>query len=787
MRPVPFRSCLAAPPLTAAARRPFARLLAALALLCGGALAGLAPPVQAFSLGQATQPLSREARTDEVRGRLLVPVASVQPGQTVEFGLRQQIKAGWHTYWANPGDSGLPTTIGWTAPAGTVAGPIRWPAPERHDIGPITNYGYSGEVTLLAPLTLPRDLVPGSTLRLRADVRWLVCSDVCIPQDVAFAVDLPVSTAPSAPSADAAALESVRAALPRPLEALALWHRDADRLVLRIDAAALPPHRQASFFAGVVGEVRHAAPQKLGRSANGAWQLELSAGDTPPRTGAPAIGVLVLQAGPGTAAVKLSLNGGTPALVPAVKAPDGQATPSPLPAASPAFSGVELAIALGLALLGGLVLNLMPCVFPVLSIKALGLVRQAGDERSALRRQGLAYTAGVLACFLALAGALLALKAGGQVVGWGFQFQSPVFVLLMALLFFALGLQLSGVLAVGGSVAGVGSGLAARPGLSGSFFTGALAAVVATPCTAPFMGAAVGYALAQPAVVTLSVFAALGLGLALPYLLLCEWPALQRRLPRPGPWMDTLKQALAFPMYASAAWLAWVLAQQAGAPAVGTLMAAAVALGFAAWLWGRTGPQRLMAGPTARWGWVLGSSAVALAGASVLFASLSVRGSSLEAAEQAAADAAGSAPLTADGDGSSGDARLASGWTPFTPQRLAALRAEGRPVFVNLTAAWCITCLVNERVALDVERIDRAFVQAGITRLKGDWTRGDPRITALLAEHGRSGVPLYLMYPAGGGAAAVLPQILTPDAVEAAIRAASGDRPGQAAAAQARP
>lgn len=751
------------------------------------ALGTAAVAAQAFSLGQVTQPLSREASTEQVRGRLLVPVSSVQPGQTVEFGLRQQIQKGWHTYWANPGDSGLPTTIAWTAPAGTVAGPIAWPAPHRFDVGPITNYGYDGEVTLLAPLTVPRGLAPGSTFRLRADVRWLVCSDVCIPQDLAFAVDLPVSAEPSAPTPDGATLATVRSALPRPLAEPLRWQRDGDRLLLQTATDSLPVHRSAAFFAGVAGEVKHAEAQTLSQSADGRWQLSLVAGETPPTAGAPVVGVLALDGGPG-GRVTLAVGGGTPALVPAVRAPGdppaagGLGAPRPAPA--PAFDWVQWALALGLALLGGVVLNLMPCVFPVLSIKALALVRQAGDDRARLRLQGLAYTAGVLLCFLALAGLLLALKAGGQAVGWGFQFQSPVFVLLMALLLFAVGLQLSGVLSVGGSVAGVGSSLAGRSGLSGSFFTGALAAVVATPCTAPFMGAAVGYALTQPAAVTLSVFAALGLGLALPYLLLCEWPALQRRLPKPGPWMDTLKQALAFPMYASAAWLLWVLAQQSGPGAVGVGLAAAVGLGFAAWLWGRTGGQRLMGGPTGRWGWTAGVAALAIAVGSVGAGSLAVRGSAQEAAEAAAVEPpvtlGSTAPAGSGGDGSTDAARLASGWTPYSPERLAALRAQGRPVFVNLTAAWCITCLVNERAALDIDRIDRAFVEAGITRLKGDWTRGDPRITALLAEHGRSGVPLYLLYPAGGGPAVVLPQILTPDTVEAAIAAARADRVGRA-------
>ncbi|KAB2967284.1 thioredoxin family protein, partial [Zoogloea sp.] len=412
--------------------------------------------------------------------------------------------------------------------------------------------------------------------------------------------------------------------------------------------------------------------------------------------------------------------------------------------------------ALLFALLGGLVLNLMPCVFPVLSIKALSLLRHAHQARRETRLQGLAYTAGVLASFSLLAGVLLALKAGGSEVGWGFQFQSPVFVLGVAYLMFAVGLSLSGLITFGAAAAGVGAGLADKPGYAGSFFTGVLASVVATPCTAPFMGAALGFALAQPAPELLAVFLSLGLGLALPYLLLSFWPALQRLLPRPGAWMERLKEGLAFPMYGAAVWLVWVLAQQAGPNAIAIALGGMLAIAFAAWLTHHSHGARPLARHGGR-GLALLTLAAALGGGY-----LGVSGDN--------ARAASAAPLAGQA------------WEPYSKARFDALRAEGKPVFVNFTAAWCITCLANEKVALSSPEVEAAFHKAGITYLKGDWTNKDPQISAHLADFGRSGVPLYLLYPAGPAGSAssgdrtavqVLPQLLTPTTVLAAIDHAS--------------
>ena len=378
-----------------------------------------------------------------------------------------------------------------------------------------------------------------------------------------------------------------------------------------------------------------------------------------------------------------------------------------------------------LALLGGVILNLMPCVFPVLSIKVMSLAK-ADRERLALH--GWAYTLGIVLCFLLFAGALLLARAGGQAIGWGFQLQSPLLIGALAYLFFVLGLTLSGTVSFGARWMGAGQSLTQKSGLSGSFFTGVLAAVVASPCTAPFMGAALGFALTQPATISMSVFVALGLGMALPLLLLCYSPALVRYLPQPGPWMDTLKQFLAFPLYLTAIWLLWVLGRQAGIDVVIAVCVGALAIVFAAWLLKRSD----------RGGWRKGARRTVAVAAWILAVLIPWQLITQE-------------PET-------------ERWQPYSPERLSELRAEGRPVFVNLTADWCLTCLANERMTLHTAVVEAAFDEYQVATLKGDWTNQSPKISALLEEYGRSGVPLYLWFPAGEtGPAQVLPQILRRD------------------------
>lgn len=433
-------------------------------------------------------------------------------------------------------------------------------------------------------------------------------------------------------------------------------------------------------------------------------------------------------------------------------APASASAPTPEAGAANgrAGGGIGLFAALGFALLGGLILNLMPCVLPILSLKALGLAG-SGESPARARAHALWYSAGVVLSFAALGALALGLRAAGLALGWGFQLQQPLVVGALSLLMFAIGLSLSGVFTLGGGLAGLGQSLAARSGPAGDFFTGMLAVVVAAPCTAPFMGAALAYAFAAPAGVALGVFVALGLGLALPFLAIGFLPALAARLPKPGAWMDRLKQFLAFPMYLTAAWLAWVLAKQRGADAVGWLLGGAVLLAFGLWAWEaaryRSAALRALA------------LAIAAAGVAVLWPV-----QQLPAAR--ASTAAGGGAIAASQP-------AADGSVPYSAEALASLRAEGRVVFVNMTADWCVTCKANERAVLATEAFRAARERTGAVYLKGDWTDVDPAITAYLAEHGAVGVPFYAVYPADGGAPEVLPNLLTSGLVEAALARAA--------------
>ncbi len=727
------------------AMQPAARKLASIATL---ALMFALPTLNATPAVAA----SDRSATDEVQVRLISASSQVTPGQTLLLALEQRIAPHWHTYWKNPGDSGQPTSIEWTLPKGASASNILWPAPKRFDVGPITNYGYEDQVLLLTEITLPQGLTPGSTTSLTADATWLVCREECIPQQATLSLSLPVGAA-TKDSPDAKALIDARAALPRKAPFTASARLEGKDLLVTWPITAQADLRQALFMPDDWGRIQHAAKPQLDRTGSD-WRLRVPVGDEPAIAGKPLNGLLLVdgQAWEVNMAVTGAVTTSSPATattspVNATSAGDRLAAAGSSPGA-----GTDLGLwaAMGLALVGGLILNLMPCVFPVLAIKALGFLHGNAGEH---RRQGLAYTVGVLAAFAVLGFVLLALRGAGGSVGWGFQFHSPVFVLLLAWLMFVMGLSLTGQLQIGAGLAGVGQGLASKSGLAGSFFTGVLATVVATPCTAPFMGAAMAYALAQPALELMAVFLSLGLGLALPYLALAWWPALQRRMPRPGAWMEVLKQALAFPMFAAAIWLVWVIAQQAGPMGVLVALGGMGLLALAAWA------RSVSRGASMRWQWTGGG--VALAGL-IATAALAPALSSLDSAAPAVAESSGNrSPMAASLD-----------HEPYTPERLAQLRAQGKPVFVNLTASWCITCLVNERVALSTDEVRQAFEQQGVTYLKGDWTRQDPRITELLKQHDRSGVPLYLFYPAGtGNGAQVLPQLLTPGIVTTALRA----------------
>ena len=682
-----------------------------------------------------------------VRVELISETAGIEPGGAVWVGIRQHIAPGWHTYWINPGDSGEPMTVAWTLPRGVAAGPLVWPHPERIPVGPAMSFGYTDAVVVLARLTAPADLSPGARLDLRARASWLVCAKICIPEEADVALTLPVVAARPAPDPRSApAIAAARRAVPAPSPWPARYATTPETVTLSVAAPRLRAERvgEVWFFPARWGVIDHAAPQNTTVDPDGIV-VRLKRGDLVEAAEGPIDGVLVIRE---------RLDGGMVSQAFVIQAAPSEAAGLAAPAA-PIIPAVSLLEAIGLALLGGLILNLMPCVLPVLSVKALALVGHADAGPGGAWRHGLAYTAGVLLAFGALAGALLTLRAGGDQIGWGFQLQSPAVVTLLAYLFFALALALSGVWLVGGRITGFGQGLTARSGHAGTFFTGALAAVAATPCTAPFMGVAVGYAVTQPAGAALLVFEALGLGLALPYLALSLAPAWRRWLPRPGAWMEWLKQALAFPLYATAAWLVWVLSRQAGPETVAAALGGLLLIAFAAWLSGRTRDARPR--------WRRAGSVAAVTGVVAALALSPLASSAPRSAPPAAAATAGGP--------------VAEGWSP---RRVAELRAQGKPVFVNFTAAWCITCLVNERIALHSPVVAEAFARKGVVYLRADWTSRSAEIAAALGTFGRNGVPLYVVYPAGapvagaaGTAAAptVLPQILSERTILEAIEA----------------
>jgi thiol:disulfide interchange protein DsbD len=658
----------------------------------------------------------------KVQTRLIAEHDRIAPGGSETIAFEQAIRPGWHTYWQFPGDVGQPTELDWSLPPGWKAGALQWPYPKRLPVGAYMDYGYEGKAWILSTVTAPADAKPGTVVTLKADAHWLVCLEVCVPEQATMT--LPVTIGMPSASPDAALFAAARAKLPAP-SPWAVRYRLGDALDLYVAAKPLAEAHpaKAEFFPLAQGVVSGPAPQAMGFAQDG-LVLRMTPGKALAKQGGALEGVLVLT----------SADGSTQAL--AVKA-----LPGAVPDASfPSDGGVSgIAVALLLALLGGLILNLMPCVLPVLAMKAFALSSLSGRDRVEAVRESLAYGAGAILSFLALGGLLLALRSGGAAIGWGFQLQEPLVVALFALLMFGVGLNLSGVFEVAGF--GGGDGLTRAGGMAGSFATGILAVAVAAPCTAPFMAAALGYALTQPPAGALAIFFALGLGFAAPFVLIGISPTLMRALPRPGAWMIRFKQALAFAMYGTAAWLVWVLAQQAGANAVAAVLAAMVAAGFGAWVWGvsRTSSPR---------GRGFGALITLIAIVAALSCLYLLK----------------SAPVQAPSLNVTGIPSQA-----YSAARLADLRRENRAVFVNATAAWCITCLVNDEAALSRARVRQAFADRHIAYLIADWTRRDPAITALLSAHGRSGVPLYLYYAPGAATPRVLPQILTEDEVLAAL------------------
>ena len=686
-----------------------------------GLLLALAMTVPAFAQTGPARHVSAE---------LVAERQGIAPGETIHIALRQQIQKGWHTYWRNSGDSGEATRVKWDLPAGWQAGDFTWPTPRRLPVGPLMNYGYQGEVLLPVALSAPASAKPGDKATLKAQASFLVCAEICVPEDATLSLTLPVTSAaaPQDPKWGAQIAATLDAA-PKPAGLAAVFQPHPAGVALAVTGAALKGADMAGayFFPFESTVIDHAKPQAIERGPEG-LTLTLAPGYGFQGGKAPAAlaGVLAV----GDKAYEVAATPGAP--------PAGASGLGPPPAKGAGGADLGLAAAALFALLGGLILNLMPCVFPILAMKAASLAGHGGEQAEA-RRQGLAFGAGSVLTFLALAAGLIGLKAAGSAIGWGFQLQSPPVVAVLALLMLAVALNLSGLFEVGTSLQGAGTGLASRGGMLGAFFTGALAVVVAAPCTAPFMGPALGWALTQTPIAALTVFLALGIGFAAPFVLVAFAPGLLSRLPRPGPWMEIFRKALAFPMYGAAAWLAWVLAQQAGADDLAKLFAAAVVVGLAGWLAGLA--QRRTA---------MGGKPVVLTVGAGLLAALAL--AAVVWPQDKAAD------LQSE---------------PYSPARVAELRAEGRPVFVNYTAAWCVSCQVNDKVALSTRTVAQTFARHKVAYLKADWTKRDATIAAELASHGRAGVPLYLVYGTNGGEGVILPSILTPDIVVKAVEAAT--------------
>ena len=718
----------------------FARLLILLALC-------LAP---AEALAQGALAVGPQ-RTERIEAELVPMSAWAAPGSTAVVAVRQAIQPGWHTYWRNPGDSGGATTLTWTLPQGVRAGDIVWPVPERQRIAGLMNYGYSGEVWLPVPVEIPATARAGTVLPLTVKALFLVCSaEMCVPDELTLNLNLPLreGAAPLDPR-NGAAIEAVLENAPRPagIEARIALENGVLTLAAAEGPLAGRDPGPSYFFPFEGGIIDHAAAQ------TGFWgprglTLKLNPGGETRAAGltGPTGGVLVTTHGAYEIVAEAGVApAGTSGSGDLAAAPDGTSTQG-----GPA-AGVSIAVfaqALLFAVLGGLILNLMPCVFPILAMKAASLAASAHDVRHA-RRDGLMFLGGVLATFLLLASVLLALRAAGEAVGWGFQLQSPPVTAGLALLMLAIALNLSGVFHVGAGLQGAGSGPLSRlPGGAGAFFTGALAVIVAAPCTAPFMAFALGAALTMPWVMALMVFLGLGLGLALPFVAISLTPGLLARLPRPGPWMERLKGLLAFPMYATALWLAWVFSRQTGAEALGLLFIAGLLLAFGVWLIGGGQAERGF-GRRGVFHLTAGVAALLLAGAAVILAA------------RVPAPEAGPAPgLEGTGPASA----------PWSTAAVDAALAEGRPVLVNFTADWCVTCKINERTSLTSQGVRTAMEQANAIYLVGDWTRRDDAITAELQRHGRSGVPLYLLYSPGTAEPRILPQLLTQGVVIDALK-----------------
>lgn len=690
--------------------------------------------ISAFSIRANAQNDSQNVvTTEQVRAELMAYAPDgIDAGKPVWVGLQITHQPEWHTYWKNPGDSGLPVSLSWTLPAGVSAGDIAWPLPTKIPVGNLVNYGYGDTVLLPVPLTISPQFkpLPGSDLEVKLQSTWLVCKTECVPQDGTFTLRVPLKGSYALHGAD---FEAAFKAQPRTLEGSSAIAIEGGALAVSVDGLPSAWHGKTLAFFPETPEVIESAAAWTQNWQGAQWHASVPIAryrGSDPAT-LPILLVAEVAGQRSGFVTQAAITGVWPK--PGSLAPIATST-AVLPASAPSDLPASLWLALVGALVGGMILNLMPCVFPVLAIKVINLAGHADDLR-AQRRGGLVYSVGVVLSFVALGALMLALRSAGEQLGWGFQLQSPAVVAALAVLFAVIGLNLAGVFEFGQFVPTGVASMQSSNKTANAFLSGVLAVAIASPCTAPFMGASLGLALGLPPLQALLIFTALGLGMALPFLALSWWPALAQRMPRPGPWMLTFRSAMAFPMFATVVWLVWVLGQQSGINGAAALLLLLVALSLVLWSLGLKGRGRRVI------------AALSIALLALLTGAIGDRVVTPVAAATSA-----------------GDAR----WQAWAPGKAEQLVAAGTPVFIDFTAAWCITCQVNEQTTLSNRAVLGDFDAKKVTLLRADWTRRDPAITAALAQLGRNGVPVYVLL-APGKAPVVFSEILSTSALRQAI------------------
>jgi len=679
------------------------------------------------------------AQTDQTAIELVSGLSSIAPGQSFEVALRFNMKPHWHIYWKNPGDTGMPPQVDWHAPEGFEFGELEFPTPHRIESPPgFISYAYEGETLLLVKAKAPETLVPGKSIQIKADANWLICEEMCIPgrAKLALTLDVVASEALSSSSRFGSEFSAAREEVPMPVDGEMSYEALAETITFKFDWSGFEGVEldDLYFFVDQESIVDSAKPQTASADGNtllvSVVKSEYYPDETPPLSG-------ILYNKAGFAAV----GGAKSVYFDSQRVASGAAT-----VATESKAKFTFAQALGFAFLGGLILNLMPCVFPVLSIKILGFVQHSGEDKKKVLMHGLVFAGGVLVSFWALAGTLIALRAGGESLGWGFQLQSPGFVAVLLTIMFLFGLSMAGVFEMGTGAIGL-AGKVQGNGYGSSFFSGVLATAVATPCTGPFMGPALGFALSLSAGQALLVFTFLGLGMAAPYTTLSAFPNLIQKLPRPGPWMETFKQFMAFPMFATCIWLVWLMGAHVGIDGLPLVLGGLLVMAIGAWIFGR---------------W---STPIKTVGIRRL------------ATVSAFALMVGGVWMMLPGSGSEGAIavkgqpdRYGVVWEDFSPELVAELRAEGRPVFVDFTAKWCLTCKANKAVIFASDEVRNRFKELSVAMVKADWTKRNPVITEALEGYGRSGVPLYVFYDGSKDASPrILPELLNPGIVLEAL------------------